>query len=87
MAADIVMYTTRSCPYCVMARQILNTKNIDFVDIAVDGKPELRQEMREKSQCRTVPQIWINNQHIGGCSELMTLNASGELDEMLASCA
>lgn len=67
-----------------MAKQILNEKGVEFTDIAVDGKPELRQEMRQKSHCHTVPQIWINHQHIGGCSELMALDASGELDAMLA---
>ena len=85
MTANITMYTTRSCPYCIIARQILNKKNIDFTDIAVDGKPELRQEMREKSLRRTVPQIWINQEHIGGCTELMALNASGELEDMLVN--
>lgn len=83
MAAEVFIYSTRNCPYCVTAKQILNRKQIEFTDIALDGNQALQLEMQQKSGRRTVPQIWINNVHIGGCSELMKLEASGELDAML----
>lgn len=83
-SAAVVMYATRFCPYCMRARALLGQKGVTFRDIAVDGKPELRQEMIEKSGRYTVPQIWIGDTHIGGCDELMALDRSGELDQMLS---
>ena len=81
---EITMYTTRYCPYCVRARILLEGKGVAFEDIAVDGNSALRQEMVEKSMCYTVPQIWIGDQHIGGCDELYQLECQGELDALLS---
>jgi glutaredoxin 3 len=81
---DVTMYTTRHCPYCVRARILLEGKGIDFKDIAVDGNPTLRQEMVGKSMNHTVPQIWIGDEHIGGCDELYQLERQGELDALLS---
>lgn len=80
----ITMYTTRFCPYCVRARVLLETKGVDFKDIAVDGNPGLHLEMMEKSKRHSVPQIWIGNRHIGGCDELYQLEHQGELDLLLS---
>ncbi len=80
----VVMYSTRYCPYCMRARALLHEKKVAFKDIAVDGKPQLRQEMVEKSGRYTVPQIWIDDTHIGGCDELVALDRRGELDRMFA---
>jgi len=85
MSPDVYMYTTRFCPFCERAKQVLSDKAVPFRDIPVDGNPELRREMQSKAGSRSVPQIWINDQHIGGCRELMQLEVSGELDEMLAA--
>ena len=86
MSTNVYMYTTVYCPFCVRARHILNNKNIEFTDIAVDdANGELRREMEVKSGRRTVPQIWMNGEHIGGCNELMQMEFSGELDTMLTS--
>lgn len=82
-STEVVMYATRFCPYCMRARALLSQKGITFTEIAVDGKPELRAEMVEKSGRYTVPQIWIDEKHIGGCDELMALDRAGELDPML----
>lgn len=82
-AHKVVMYATRFCPFCMRARALLLEKHVAFKEIAVDGKPELRAEMTEKSGRYTVPQIWIGDQHIGGCEELMRLDHTGELDRML----
>lgn len=82
---DIIIYTTRYCHYCLRAKYLLEEKNAEFTEIAVDNDPELRQEMAEKSGRNTVPQIWIGDLHVGGCNELFTLNYSGQLDRLLAS--
>jgi glutaredoxin 3 len=82
-SAEVVMYATRFCPYCMRARALLSQKGVAFSEVAVDGKPELRTEMVEKSGRYTVPQIWIDDEHIGGCDELMALDRAGQLDPIL----
>ncbi len=83
MSADVVMYSTRFCPYCVRARQLLESKHVEFTDIGVDGQPELRREMMDRSGRRTVPQIWIGSRHVGGYDDLARLEMRGQLDELL----
>lgn len=83
--SDVVIYTTRTCPYCMRAKQLLNSKGVSYREIAVDGKPELRQEMSRKSRRDTVPQIWIGTTHVGGCDDLYLLERRGELDSLLAA--
>jgi len=80
----ITIYTTSICPYCMMAKRLLNTKGVAFDEIDVGGKPALRAEMEEKSGRYTVPQIWIGARHVGGCDDLHDLDATGELDRLLA---
>jgi glutaredoxin 3 len=79
------MYTTRFCPYCVRARGLLDSKQVTYTDIAVDGRPELRREMVERSGRYTVPQIWIGDFHVGGYDDLASLARQGSLDELLSS--
>ena len=81
----VVMYTTRFCPYCIRARQLFKTKKVEFREIAIDRDPGLRTEMIEKSQRYTVPQIWIGEEHIGGCDELYDLERQQKLDPLLVS--
>ena len=81
--AQVIMYTTGSCPYCAKARELFNTKNTTFTDIRVDLQPELREEMMQKSGRRSVPQIFINGQPIGGCDDLHALEHQGTLDQLL----
>lgn len=83
MSAEVKMYTTRFCPYCVRARSLLANKNVEFIDIAVDSEPDLRREMVELSGRYTVPQIWIGSKHIGGYDDIAILNRQGQLDQML----
>ena len=83
MSADVIMYSTRFCPFCIRAKQLLKKKGVAFRDIPVDGNPVLREQMTREAGSHTVPQIWINGQHIGGCSELMALDMSGDLDNRL----
>ncbi|MFT4676740.1 MAG: glutaredoxin 3 [Patiriisocius sp.] len=77
------MYTTRFCPFCVRAKSLLNHKDVQFEEIAVDSDPEKRREMMEKAGQHTVPQIWIGENHVGGCDELFMLERNGKLDELL----
>jgi glutaredoxin 3 len=79
----VVMYLTGWCPYCTRARQLLETKGVDFEEIDVDARPGARTEMAARSGRHTVPQIFIGATHVGGCDDLHALEASGRLDSLL----
>jgi len=82
--AKITVYTTRLCPYCHMAKELLRKKGRVFDEVDVSGCKELRAAMCEKAGGRlTVPQIWIDELHIGGCDDLYTLDREGKLDSLL----
>lgn len=85
MNADnpVTLYTTKFCPYCVRAKMLLEQKGVDYTDIAVDFDAAKRQEMIQKSGRTSVPQIWIGNEHVGGCDELYMLERQGKLDPLL----
>ena len=79
------MYATEWCPYCRRAEQLLKAKGvIEFEKIRVDLAPERRDEMMQRSGRRTVPQIWIGDQHIGGYDDMAALDRAGKLDALLA---
>lgn len=82
--AKIVMYATSWCPYCREARALLSRKGQRWDEIDVDADPRRRDEMVKRSGRRTVPQIWIGERHVGGYDDLAALDASGELDALLA---
>ncbi len=82
--AKVLMYTTAVCPYCIRAEQLLHSKGITEIEkIRVDLQPDLRIAMMEKTGRRTVPQIYINGDHVGGFDDLASLIHSGKLDEIL----
>jgi glutaredoxin 3 len=81
---EIIIYTAKLCPYCTMAKKIFNKKGAPFIEINVDSEPGLRQEMIQKTQRRTVPQIFIGDMHVGGFDDLYRLETSNELDPLLA---
>ena len=83
-APQVTMYTTSWCPYCTRARSLLKSKGVAFDDIDVEEAPEKRTEMQARSGRRTVPQIFIGDQHVGGCDDLHALEAAGKLDALLA---
>lgn len=84
--ASVEIYTTKVCPYCVKAKRLLDTKDVDYVEHDVTGDEAGREELLRKSNgMRTVPQIFINGQHVGGCDNLYALEEKGELDKMLAA--
>lgn len=85
MPTAVTLYTTRFCPYCVAAKQLLSSKRVDFVEIPVDGDREKRAEMTRLSGRQTVPQIWIGDAHVGGYDDLAALERQGRLDALLTA--
>lgn len=84
--AFIEIYTTPTCPYCIAAKKLLAEKGVAFEEISVAGDREGRARMTVRASGRsTVPQIFINGQHIGGCDDLHALEARGGLDPLLAA--
>ena len=82
--AEVEIYTTMFCPFCVRAKKLLESKDVPFTEIDVSTSSSKRAEMTEKADGRyTVLQIFIDGTGIGGSDELAALNASGKLDEML----
>jgi len=83
--AKVLMYSTAVCPYCIRAEQLLKRKGIlEIEKIRVDLQPELRAAMMDKTGRRTVPQIYINGEYVGGFDDLAALDHAGELDTLLA---
>jgi len=82
---SIIIYSTKICPYCVRAKQLLHKKNAPFTEVFIDEDAEKRAEMEQRSHRRTVPQIFIGDTHVGGCDDLYALEHAGKLDELLAS--
>lgn len=81
--AKIVIYTTPYCPYCIRAKQLLQTKGLEFEEIDVSTDTSLRQEMQQLSGGYTVPQIFIHQKPIGGCDDLHALERSHQLDTFI----
>jgi glutaredoxin 3 len=81
--AKVLMYLTASCPFCQSADRLLQEKGVAVEKIRVDLEPAQRAEMMQKSGRRTVPQIWIDDLHVGGCDELYALDRAGKLDPLL----
>jgi glutaredoxin 3 len=82
--AKILMYATGVCPFCVMAERLLRAKGVaDIEKIRVDLQPERRKEMMERTGRRTVPQIYVGDQHVGGYDDLAALDRAGGLDPLL----
>lgn len=85
MTASVEIYTWRSCPFCIRAKQLLDRKGVSYIEHAIDGDEAARAAMAAKSNGRrSVPQTFINGHHVGGCDDLYALERSGELDGLLA---
>ena len=80
-----IMYATNSCPYCNMAKRLLDAKGVQYDVIDVTGKPALWDEMSAKTGRNTVPQIFIGEHHVGGFDDLSAADKRGELDQLLAA--
>jgi len=79
----VIIYTTLICPYCVRAKNLLKKKGVNYQELRIDGNRQLMREMLERSKRRTVPQIFIDDYHVGGYDDLAELNMLGQLDPML----
>lgn len=80
---SVLIYTTRWCPFCQRAVQLLDSKGVSYTNVDVDDDPSQRQIMIERAGRRTVPQIFIGDTHVGGCDDLYALEREGRLDAML----
>jgi glutaredoxin 3 len=81
--ANVILYTTTWCPYCIRAKRLLDKKDVSYTDINV-SKGDARAKMIALTNGTTVPQILINDHPIGGCDELFALERSGKLDKLLS---
>ncbi len=82
--AHVLMYTSGFCPYCSQAERLLLSKGVtDIEKVRIDTDPERRAEMMERTGRRTVPQIYIDDFHVGGCDDLHALDRDGKLDPLL----
>lgn len=85
MAANVEIYTWSMCPFCIRAKALLDKKGVDYTEYCIDGDEAARAKMAQRANGRrTLPQIFIDDQHIGGCDNLYALNAQGKLDDLLA---
>lgn len=80
----IDLYSSRWCGFCMRAKMLLDSKGVEYNEIDVDQDSALRAQMMQRSGRRTVPQIFIDEVHVGGCDDLYALERSGQLDELLA---
>lgn len=79
----IEIYTKDYCPYCHRAKDLLSRKEVDFIEYDISDDPEKGSQMRQRAERHTVPQIFIGDQHIGGCDDLYALDMDGKLDPLL----
>jgi glutaredoxin 3 len=86
MAPKVEIYTWSSCPFCIRAKALLDKKGVDYIEYCIDGDEAARTEMAKRSSGRrSVPQVFINDRHIGGCDDTYALEAQGKLDPLLQS--
>lgn len=81
--AEVKIYTKTTCPACTLAKEILTKKGVGFEEIVLDNKPDELEALINRTNMRTVPQIFINDQLIGGCSDMMELDKKNQLDRLL----
>jgi glutaredoxin 3 len=86
MSTQVLMYTTAVCPYCIRAKQLLKARGVrEIEEVRIDLDPQRRDEMMQKTQRRTVPQIFIGETHVGGCDDLIAIDKAGKLMPLLES--
>ena len=83
--ASVEIYTKSKCGYCIRARRLLETKQVEFIEYVIDGGGPMRIEMIQRAGGRTtVPQIFVDGRHIGGCDDLYALERDGKLNDLFA---
>ncbi|MCH2047357.1 MAG: glutaredoxin 3 [Trichodesmium sp. ALOHA_ZT_67] len=84
MSVNIEIYTWSSCPFCIRAKALLDKKQVNYQEYLIDGNDIEREKMAERANGRnSLPQIFIDEEHIGGCDDLYGLEAQGKLDPLL----
>lgn len=83
-APAITMYSSAICPYCVMAKNFLKSRGLDWNEVRIDTDPDARQRMIALARRTSVPQIFIGDTHVGGYDDMMALHRAGKLDPLLA---
>lgn len=81
--SETIVYGTRNGAFCIAARKLLSERGVDFKDVTMDDDEPLRNHIRAKSKRDTVPQIWINERHVGGYSDLRAFDSSGKLTALV----
>ena len=79
----VTVYSSRICPYCMMAKRLLSQKGVPYEEIMIDGNDQLRTELMQRTGRRTVPQIYVGDHHVGGFDDLAALDRAGRLDPLL----
>lgn len=85
MQPKVEIYTWSLCPFCIRAKSLLDKKGIDYTEYCIDGDENARDQMAERAGKRSLPQIFVNDKHIGGCDDLHALERKGNLDGLLAA--
>jgi len=86
VASKVEIYTWRTCPFCIRAKELLSRKGVQFIEHKIDGDETARSRMQKRANGqRSVPQVFINDQHVGGCDDLYALDAQGKLDQLLTA--
>jgi glutaredoxin 3 len=86
--ADVEIYTWQTCPYCIRAKMLLWWKGVNYKEYTIDGDEAARAKMAQRANGRrSVPQIFINEQHIGGCDDIYQMDKEGKLDPLLVQAA
>lgn len=86
MAAKVEIYTWKTCPFCIRAKNLLMNKEVDFIEYSIDGDEVARAKMAQRANGRrSLPQIFINDEHVGGCDDIHALDRQGKLDELLVA--
>ena len=84
MTANVEIYTWSSCPFCIRAKALLDRKGVEYTEYAIDGDEDARDKMSERSNGkRSLPQIFIDDLHVGGCDDIHALDRQGKLDPLL----
>jgi glutaredoxin 3 len=84
MSAKVEIYTWRSCPFCIRAKELLKSKGVEFIEYGIDGDEDAREKMAQRANGGySVPQIFINDRHVGGCDDIHALDRKGQLDPLL----
>ncbi|MGB2926582.1 MAG: glutaredoxin 3 [Limnothrix sp.] len=88
MAANVEIYTWTYCPFCIRAKRLLDSKGVQYEEYCIDGDNQAREKMTERTDgASSLPQVFINDQHVGGCDDLHALDAQGRLESLLAEAA